>query len=477
MLDEQLQAWFGEATQAHQVPGASLAVLVGSAVYCAVAGVRSVGTLEAVTPETLFQLGSATKPWTAAALMRLVDAEKLDLNAPVAGLLGDPEVASAPALMGVNLRHLLSHTSGLPGDYLLDLGEDDGVLARYASRCGALWPQHAPGETMSYCNTGYILAGRLLEVLTGKVWDEAMRDLLFSPLRLRRTVTSAHDALRLGVARGHTLREVPPSDGPGPERKAAMAWQEVPRWEVPRTLGPAGAICTTATELLAFARLHLEHGVTADGTRLLSKHTIDTLDSAHVAVPEPWSVGSHWGLGMALATWCGRRVLAHPGSGAGQFAFLHIVPDRGLAIALLTNGGHAGLLHREVLRVLLAELADLEVPAPLAPAARSAGDVRGALGEKSWASLVGVYERLGLRLEVEAKDDTEGVLRVITTGPVASLAPQPVHALPLRPVAPRQGVFATQLPHEDGWKAVVFYQLDDGRQYVHTGLRATPRVH
>ncbi|EYF00470.1 serine hydrolase domain-containing protein [Chondromyces apiculatus] len=461
-VDARLQAYLGEAARAHEVPGASLALLVDGAVWCAATGMLDITTGAPVTPAAPFQIGSTTKLWTATALMRLVDAGQLDLEAQVGEILGADGLGDAPAFTGVSVRHLLSHTSGLPGDYLLDLGDDAGVLGRYAKLCAGLLRQHAPGATMSYCNTGFILAGRILEVLTGATWDEAMRALVIAPLGLTRTVTLPREALQLGAATGHVPGQPP---------------EVVPRWEVPRTLGPAGAICTTAEELVTFAQVHLAGGVGRDGEKLLSEAAAAEMARPQVAVPDRWSMGSHWGLGMALDTWGGRRVAAHPGSGAGQFAFLQMVPDQRVAIALLTNGGHAARLYRELAWVLLRDLCGLEMPAPLAPAPVPVAEERAtAGGAVDWASIAGVYARTGLRIEVEGRGPAAGVLRIIPTGSVTALAPQQVHELPLRVVEAREGVFATQVPHEEAWKAVVFYRLQDGTPCVHTGLRVALRV-
>ena len=100
---------------------------------------------------------------------------------------------------------------------------------------------HPLGATMSYCNTGYTMLGRVLEVVTDTVWDDLLRTRLVEPLALTHTVTLPEDVLRFRAAIGHI-------QPPGEELRPA------PAWGLPRTAGPAGAICSTAAEVLEFAR-------------------------------------------------------------------------------------------------------------------------------------------------------------------------------------------------------------------------------
>ncbi len=119
----------------------------------------------------MFQIGSQGKMWTATVLMQLVDDGLVDVDQPVRTYLpgfavADPEVSSA-----VTLRHLLSHTSGIDGDNFADFGRGDDCLERYVESCATLGQTHPLGATMSYCNTGFSILGRIIEVVTGKVWD------------------------------------------------------------------------------------------------------------------------------------------------------------------------------------------------------------------------------------------------------------------------------------------------------------------
>ena len=160
-------------------------------------GVTSLENPLDVTPDTLFQIGSITKTFTATAVMRLVERGELDLDSPLRtylpGLkLGDEDVAAR-----VTMRHLLTHTGGWIGDYFDDFGSGDDALARMCESMATL-PQLTPlGEVWSYNNAGFYLAGRVIEVIAGKPYEEAMQELVLEPLGLEQTLLlrrRRHDA-------------------------------------------------------------------------------------------------------------------------------------------------------------------------------------------------------------------------------------------------------------------------------------------
>src|SRR5439155_8473751 len=166
-----------------------------------------------------------------------------------------------------------------------------------------------------------------------------------------------------------------------------------PAWHLPRSLGPAGIISSTVGDLLTFARMHLEDGTAADGTRVLSADAARAMREPQVEVPDPYTLGSHWGLGWILFDWDGRRLIGHDGNTIGQSAYLRILPERDLAIALVTNGGSAHDVYEELFGELLFELAGVRMPAPPEPLADPQ--------EIDWARFVGTYDRASVRLDVE----------------------------------------------------------------------------
>jgi dipeptidyl aminopeptidase/acylaminoacyl peptidase/CubicO group peptidase (beta-lactamase class C family) len=441
----------------HNVPGAQLGILrLGTGesddeLVEAVHGVLHVRTGAPAATDSLFQIGSITKVWTATVVMALVDEGKLDLATPVVDVLPELRLADPDITKSVTVRHLLNHTSGIDGDVFTDTGRGDDCLERYVEVLGEAGQNHPVGATWSYCNSGYALLGRVIEKVTGGTWDQAMRDRLFTPLGLAHTVTLPEEALLFAAAVGHDEH-----DG---ELVPAAAWG------LPRSIGPAGLVTSTVADVLAFARLHLLGGVAADGTRVLSAESAAAMAAHQVDLPDKLILGDSWGLGWIRFGWDGHRLFGHDGNTLGQAAFLRVLPEQGLAVALLTNGGHTRDLYEDLYREIFAEVADVAMPRPFAPPEEPV--------EVDVTPYVGVYERSGVRMEVENGQDGP-LLRTTITGPLAELVPDPVEEHPLVPAAP--ALFAVKPPEAETWAPVTFYELPTGERYLHFGVRATPRV-
>lgn len=436
----------------HDVPGAVLGIMHDDDIVEAAHGVLNLETGVDTTTDSLFQIGSITKVWTATLAMRLVDEGALSLDAPIIDVLPELVLATPELTKRVTLRHLLSHTSGIDGDVFIDTGRGEDCLERYVQRLADIPQNHPVGATMSYSNAAFNLVGRVIERLTNQSWDAALRDRLVRPLGLTHTVTLPEDVLRFRGALGHV-------GGTGDPVRPA------PVWGLPRSCGPAGGICSTVRDVLAFARLHCAGGRAADGTQLLSPVSLTAMAERQVTPPDPCPHGEAWGLGWILDEWDGHRVLAHDGATIGQYAFLRVLPDSGLAVALVTNGGRARDLYQELFREIFRELGDIDMPPPLQPPARSL--------EIDPEKYVGVYERAGARLEVFQRDG-QLILRAVATGELAeSLGEQPQEDT-LIPLA--EDRFLTRKPGSVTWSPLRFYALPDGSQYVHMSVRATPKV-
>ena len=128
--------------------------------------------------------------------------------------------------------------------------------------------------------------------------------------------------------------------------------------------------------MLTFARLHLDAGRTSDGTQLVSADGVAAMQRPQVESPDRYTLGSHWGLGVILFDWDGHRVYGHDGATIGQSSMLRIVPEAGLAMCLLVNGGDVQPVYRTIFGELAGELAGIAMPPPLeAPAQPPALDL------------------------------------------------------------------------------------------------------
>ncbi len=444
----------------HRVPGAALGILRMGAgpnddeLVEAAHGVLNVRTGAPVLTDSVFQIGSITKVWTATVVMQLVDEGLLDLDAPIAEVLPELRLADPDVTKRVTMRHLLTHTSGIDGDVFTDTGRGDDCLERYVAQLEEVAQNHPLGATWSYCNSGFSLAGRVIEKLTGQTWDQAMRERLFEPLGMRHAGTLPEDALLHSAAVGHT------SEGAGDPQPA-------PVWGLPRSLGPAGLVSASVADVLSFARLHLAGGVTPDGARVLGEASAATMAEQHAELPDKYTLGDSWGLGWIRFGWDGHRVIGHDGNTIGQSAFLRVLPEQGLAVTLLTNGGNTRDLYEDLYREIFAELAGVDMARPLDPAAEPV--------DVDITPHVGRYERASARIDVFAQDG-EPRLRVTVTGPIAELMPEPTQEYVLVPADASGNLFVMREPSMLTWVPVTFYSLPTGERYLHSGVRATPKV-
>lgn len=445
-----LQATLGDLIARGGVPAASVAVLSGGRVVTASAGVLNTGTGVEATTDSLFQIGSITKVWTATLIMQLVDEDRLDLDAPVAGILPGFALGEQDAATTITTRQLLSHTAGFEGDYFTDTGTGDDCVQKYVASLADAPQLFPPGEQFSYNNAAYVVLGRIIEVLRDTPFDTALRHHLIVPLGLDHVATDAAQAIMFRSAVGH----VPSPDGGAPV--------PAPVWSLVRSTAPAGAtLSMTAEDLLGFARMHMEDGVAADGTRILSTESVRAMQHTHVDVPELGLMGTGWGLGWSIYDWDGGPVLGHDGGTIGQAAFLRVAPAAGVAVAILTNGGTPFELFSTIMTRALSESAGVTVPALPSPPDPP-------LELPDLSRFLGTYSSAVADSTVHQDDDGRIWLRQTLKGILAELGPDPapVELLPWRDSAliTRSADRGVHIPH--------VFVGDDGSgraRYLHTG--------
>lgn len=378
------------------VPGLAIAVLDGDAVDARGFGVASLETEQPVRPDTLFQIGSISKVFTATLAMRLVEEGALDLDRPVSSYLPDLRLADERALREITLGHLLSHTSGLEGDRFDDYGRGDDALAKAIAEFHTLRQLTVPGALWTYCNSGFYLAGAVVERVTGTTFEAAMRERLFEPLGLERTFLFADEAIAYPLAVGHTQE---------PEADPEIAR----RYPLPRCVNAAGGVISTVGELLRFAKLHLEDGA-VDGARLLSAASVRAMRTPRTPAA---NFADAYGIGWALRTIDGVQIVEHGGATNGFNAHLLLVPERRFACATLTNSGRGSAAVRGIEDWALERYRGLRrrdpTPVGLAPdaLARFAGRYR-----QPHADITVTVEDGGLRVEVVSKSPVTGKVTV-----------------------------------------------------------------
>src|SRR5881394_523522 len=187
----------------HNVPGASLAVMDGDRIIEAATGIANRNTGVEVTPQTLFQIGSNTKLYTTTLVMQLVDRGELDLDSPVRSYIDDFELADPKAAEEISVRQLLTHSSGIQGDYFDDFGRNDDGIRTYVESLRTITQVHPPADRFSYCNSGFVVAGHIVERVSGQCYHEVLKERLLTPLGLRSTTVLLEEMIGFRYAAGH----------------------------------------------------------------------------------------------------------------------------------------------------------------------------------------------------------------------------------------------------------------------------------
>lgn len=330
-----------------KVPGAAIGIYHEGQEYAAGLGRTSVEHPLRVTPETLFQVGSITKTFTGTLLLRLVEQGRLELDTPLRKILPKFKMSDPDVEKHVTTRHLLTHTGGWLGDYFDDFGNGEDALQKMVKRIRKL-PQITPlGGPWSYCNTGFHLAGRVLEVLTDLPYEQAARRHLFEPLGMHSTFFYPDDALlthRFAV--GHWQQ--------GKRAKVARPWA------VGRANNPIGGAISTVRDLLRYVRFHLGEPISTEGHPLLRPETLEAMRAEQCDAGGRGKMGLTWFIRQAN----GLRFYQHGGATRGQQSILLFIPQERFAAVLLTNSESGGILTDAFPGWVLETYFDLTLPFP-----------------------------------------------------------------------------------------------------------------
>jgi D-alanyl-D-alanine carboxypeptidase len=293
------------------VPGLALALTDRErTLRVAAFGYADLGTRRQVRPETLFQLGSIGKPMAALAVLREVEAGRLDLHAPVTEYLPWFRVRSQHA--PITLHHLLSHTSGLvPGLEASSALGDALQLAATEAR--------PPGERYQYSNAGYAVVGLVLEEVTGSPIGDVLRRAILDRVGMVNTEPVTTNALRPLVATGY----VPPDD--------RRPWHpSIPLAPAPWVESDAasGSLCSSALDLAAFARVLLNRG-----GGIVSEDSFTLMTTPASAVEE----GLGYGYGIMVESAEARFRVGHTGTTIGYSAHVEADLEAGIAAVAVCN--------------------------------------------------------------------------------------------------------------------------------------------
>jgi CubicO group peptidase (beta-lactamase class C family) len=268
------------------------------------------------TPTTLYSMASISKPIAATGVMTLVEQGKLDLDRPANDYLGAGKITGlAGDASGVTVRRLLSHTAGLPLHYRFFYAGGttqrpamDEAIGRYAI---AVYP---PGAVYNYSNLGYGVLEEIVARVSGRPFEDFMRDEVFLPLGMTTTTIGTGAGLRNAAVRYDA------------QRKPVAFYDFDHR--------AASAVYTSARELARFGMFHLKNHL-KDQRPILADSTLDRMQR----VATPGDTGAGYGLGWSIGREQGYRVVSHTGGMPGVSTTLKLYPEHGVAIAVLANTG------------------------------------------------------------------------------------------------------------------------------------------
>jgi CubicO group peptidase (beta-lactamase class C family) len=330
-----------------RVPGASIGVLCDGQTQAAGFGVTSLDNPLPVEPTTLFQIGSITKTFTGMLVMGLVEAGKLNLDAPVRSLLPAFRVADEDVSAQATIRHLLAHTGGWLGDFFIETGGGAEALARYVARMAEL-PQVAPlGLHYTYNNSAFPVLGLILEQLEGKPFESILRDRVLGPLRLDRSCFWPEEVMIHRFVVGHRVE--------GDQVTVAKPWG------MPRGQWPMGGLASTVEDLLRYAAFHMHQIQPAEGEPVLQPSSVDAMHARQAWI---WGEKEAIGLTWHLKDEGGITLVGHGGATNGQIALLEFAPQRAFALAVLTNADTGRHLVRTLRTWCLREYLGIDAPDP-----------------------------------------------------------------------------------------------------------------
>ncbi len=373
----------------HEVPGVAVGIYLEGEEQYAVYGITSVENPLPIDEHTLFQFGSTGKTFTSTAIMRLVEQGKIDLDAPVRTYVPELRLKDEEVAQRVTVLQLLNHSAGWQGDFFEDTGRGDDAVARYVEKMSELEQVYPLGQQASYNNAALVLAGRVIEKVTGLVYEEAIQQLLLQPLGLDQTFASMDDIMTRRFSVGHVHH---------PDGRITVARP----WALPRSVSPAGGWSATVRDQLAWARFHLEDGRGKDAEQVLSKASLDRMKEETFNLGAS-AIGDAVGISWLLRDIEGVRMVGHGGSTHGQRAAFQMVPERDFAVVVLTNSVPNGAqLHEAIVKWSLARYLGIIQQQP-EPITLSEDELNGYVGMfASISSLVRIYvEEAGLVVKIE----------------------------------------------------------------------------
>ncbi len=329
-LFAEVDAYVEEQMRRFSIPGASLAIVEGAQIV----HLRGIGRArpngEAPTSQTPFFIGSLTKSFTALAVMQLVEAGKIELDAPVQRYLPWFRVADPQASAQVTVRHLLNQTSGLPMllgmTNLADVDDRPDAAERQVRALSTLKITRPVGSKFEYSNLNYNVLGLIIEAVSGESYSDYIQQHIFDPLDMRHSYTSKAEAHQDGLAMGYRFWFGIP-----------VAARNLP---VPRGSLSSGQLISSAEDMGHYLIAQLNDG-RYGSAQILSSAGITEMHRPAAEINEMGMSLGHYGMGWISEGTGEARIVSHSGIVPDFGGFMALVPEQKKGLVLLFNVNHA----------------------------------------------------------------------------------------------------------------------------------------
>lgn len=328
-ITDSLDIYVNRGLERWQIPGAAILVVKDGKIIVAKGyGVKELGTNDKVDENTLFMIGSNTKAFTGTALALLENEGKLNLEDKVIKYLPDFKMKDEWVTNHLNLLDIISHRMGyetFQGDFMYwtsDLTEDE-VIKKF----GMLTPKYDFRTKYGYTNAGYAVAGKIIKKVAGLSWADFIREKIFIPLEMNRTVPLSEEFIKAtNIAKPHTF-----VDG----KMSVIPIQNIDN------LAPCGSIGSSINDLSHWVIAQLDsgkfNGEYVIPFSVIQKTRQPVTIERRARHPFNKTHFSLYGMGWGLQDYEGREIISHTGGVNGFVTSVTLVPEEKLGIVVLTN--------------------------------------------------------------------------------------------------------------------------------------------
>lgn len=348
-VEKELERW--------DVPSLALGVIKdGKVILARGFGLRDAQAGLEATGDTLYQIGSCSKSFTAALVAILVDRGVLAWDEPIRSYVPEVRLCDEFASRNCTLRDLLCHRTGLPRHEYSWYGTDF-TREELVEHMRYFEPSQPFRTTMQYCNYGYILAGYIVERVTGKTWEQNLQELLLDPLDMKRTGCYV---CQIENDENHAVPYSRPEDSDGASGQKTIPFYvtgvEDKSKGIGAPFGPAGSINSTAEDMLKWVQLFLNQGKVGEN-QVISPESLaellkpQMLRTNPLDMPNPETEFLCYGMGWFVELFRGRKIIHHGGNINGFSAFTSFLPELNMGVVAYTNMD-SNFLHYAVARTI-----------------------------------------------------------------------------------------------------------------------------